>query len=105
MISAAAVATAGEHPGACGAWRPEPLAGARQPERSRPQLEGPGAAARGAAHRLERGSGCLVHQLMAAAPELGPPPPSRRRMHAADEAHLAGRIRYSGPVMPVDLRV
>jgi hypothetical protein len=47
----------------------------------------------------------LIHELLAAAPELASAPPSRTQTVAAYRAQLARRIHYSGPVIPVDLRV
>jgi hypothetical protein len=54
---------------------------------------------------LARGTGFLIHQLLAAMPELRGPPPDLPRTLGAYRTHLASRIHYSGPVMPVDLRV
>jgi hypothetical protein len=79
---------------------PEPL-----PERSRPGPT-PGAATDElAAPRLERATHFLIHELLAAAPELGRAPPSGLQTVAAYQAQLLRRIHYSGPVTPVDLRV
>jgi hypothetical protein len=57
------------------------------------------------APRLERGTHFLIHELLAAAPELGRAAPSGPRAVAAYQAQMARRIHYSGPVAPVDLRV
>jgi hypothetical protein len=46
-----------------------------------------------------------VHELLALQREQGAPPLRREVILAAYRAHLAGRIRYSGPLTPVDLRV
>jgi hypothetical protein len=51
------------------------------------------------------GTGFVIHQLLAAQPDLRGPPPDMPRTIAAYRAHLALRIHYSGPVGPVDLRV
>jgi hypothetical protein len=96
-------AATSERPGRLGALPPPPPA----PERARPR---PGPAARptsGATAPPEPGrvTHFLIHELLAAAPELGSTAPSRARTVAAYRAQLAQRIHYSGPVIPIDLRV
>jgi hypothetical protein len=54
---------------------------------------------------LARSAGFVIHQLLSAQPELLGPPPGRAQTITAYQAHIAKRIRYSGPVTPVDLRV
>jgi hypothetical protein len=91
---------------------PAELQAARTPrERTRPAAPAP-AASRAApaapalvAPAFDRGTGFALQQLLAAQPELRGPPASRSRTIAAYQAHLTTRIRFSGPVMPVDLRV
>jgi hypothetical protein len=46
-----------------------------------------------------------VHSLVAQQSEHAAPPPRRAMMLAAYHAHLAGRVRYYGPITPVDLRI
>jgi hypothetical protein len=86
------------------------LHGARTaPERARPQprpaAPPPTAAPPLVAPPSDRSAGFTIQQLLAAQPELRGPPASRPRSIAAYQAHLATRIRFSGPVTPVDLRV
>jgi hypothetical protein len=57
------------------------------------------------AARLNGGAAFHVQRLLAQHPERGAPPPGRQVMLPAYRAHLAERIRYLGPLMPVDLRV
>ena len=64
----------------------------------------PGGSDRGGAP-LARTAGFVIHQLLAAMPELRGSPPDLRQTLGAYRAHLASRIHYSGPVGPVDLRV
>jgi hypothetical protein len=45
-----------------------------------------------------------VHSLVAQQSEHAAPPP-RHAILAAYHAHLAGRVRYYGPLTPVDLRI
>ena len=104
-VSTAALASSGKHLGARATVRPERLPSGMHPDQARPQPARPGAALRFAAHRLDGSTGFLIHQLLADAPELDPPLPSRGTTHAAYQAHLARRIRYSGPVTSIDLRV
>jgi hypothetical protein len=85
--------------------RPAPPRPERPPERSRPGPTSGAATGEIAAPRLERATHFLIHELLAAAPGLGLTPPSRSRIVAAYQAQLARRIHYSGPVIPVDLRV
>ncbi len=47
----------------------------------------------------------LVSQLLAAKPELGQETPRIAASLAAYQAHSSGRIGYSGPATPVDLRI
>jgi hypothetical protein len=54
---------------------------------------------------LNGGAAFHVQRLLAQHPERGAPPPGRQVMLPAYRAHLAERIRYLGPLMPVDLRV
>ena len=54
---------------------------------------------------LARTVGFVIHQLLAATPELRGPPADLRQTIGAYRTHLASRIHYSGPVRPVDLRV
>jgi hypothetical protein len=46
-----------------------------------------------------------VHVLLAQEREPNAPPPRREVILAAYRAHLAGRVRYFGPLTPVDLRL
>ncbi len=55
--------------------------------------------------QLDYGSAFLVNQLLAAEPELGAQAPRIATTLAAYQAHSTGRIGYSGPVTPVDLRI
>ena len=55
--------------------------------------------------RLERTTHFSIHQLLAETPEFGAAPPSLPRTLAAYRAQLAHRIHYSGPIVPIDLRV
>ncbi len=78
------------------------------PERARPlprPAAPPSAAPALVAPTFERSAGFTIHQLLAAQPELRAPPASRTRTIAAYQAHLATRVRFSGPLLPVDLRV
>ena len=77
------------------------------PEAARPRPAPAPKSATGdlSALRLERVTSFMIHQLLAAAPELGLASPSRPRTLAAYQAQLAQRVRYFGPVLPVDLRV
>jgi len=89
-------------PAAVGARAAPAAAGLGPPARdsgARPWRPGPAGAP------LARGTGFLIHQLLAAMPELRGPPPDRPQTIGAYRAHLASRIHYSGPVTPVDLRV
>lgn len=54
---------------------------------------------------FDRGAGFHIQTLSASNAELGAPPPCRKAVLAAYRAPLAGRIRYYGPLTPVDLRV
>jgi hypothetical protein len=54
---------------------------------------------------LARSAGFVIHQLLSAQPELRGPPAARAQTIGAYQSHIAKRIRYSGPVTPVDLRV
>jgi hypothetical protein len=102
-IGLAGSSAASEHLG-----RPRALRADRPaPEPAQPARLRSGAATteRLAPPRLERATSFLIHQLLAAAPELCTMPPSRPRTLAAYRAQLAQRIHYSGPVIPVDLRV
>ena len=95
---------ASERLGRLGALPPERPAPGRAQPRSGPSIR----LASGdlvAQSRLGSATRFLIHELLAAAPELGALPPSRLRTVAAYQAQLAQRIRYSGPVSPVDLRV
>jgi hypothetical protein len=87
---------------------------AAEPSCLRPRRASPGPPADAPAGALERtgsaiaragGSGFVIHQLLAALPELRGPPPDMPRTIGAYRAHLALRVHYSGPVAPVDLRV
>jgi hypothetical protein len=53
----------------------------------------------------DRGAAFHVQKLLAQQPERGAPPTAPEMMLAAYHAHLATRIRYFGPLTPVDLRV
>jgi hypothetical protein len=53
----------------------------------------------------DRGAAFQVHELLARQREHGAPSPRREVILAAYRAHLAGRIRYSGPLTPVDLHI
>jgi hypothetical protein len=46
-----------------------------------------------------------VHALLAQEAEHAAAPPRREAILAAYHAHLAGRVRYYGPLTPVDLRI
>jgi hypothetical protein len=85
--------------------RPAPPRAGRPPEGSRPGPTPRPATGEFAAPRLERATHFLIHELLAAAAGLGMTPPSRSRTVATYQAQLARRIHYSGPVIPVDLRV
>jgi hypothetical protein len=87
------------HPAAPRPERPAERVGSRSEARAIPT------ASELARPSLEPVSEFLVHELLAAAPELGIGSPSRRQAVAAYQAQLARRIHYSGPVIPVDLRV
>jgi hypothetical protein len=103
-FSVAGSAAASERLAGLGALRPERPA----PERARQRPDattGTPAAEKLALPRLERATHFLIHQLLAEAPELGAASPSRPRTLAAYRAQLGQRIRYSGPVTPVDLRI
>ena len=103
-IGLAGSAAAGERLGRPGALRPD----RPPPEAARPgprALSGASPSAALARSRLERVTQFWVHQLLADAPELGRTAPSRARTLAAYRAQLGHRIRYSGPVAPVDIRV
>jgi hypothetical protein len=54
---------------------------------------------------IDRGVAFQVHSLVAQQSEHAAPPPRRAMMLAAYHAHLAGRVRYYGPITPVDLRI
>ena len=88
------------------------------PELSGPHRRAHGAAAshpqptrRQAASRLssapflDRSAAFHVQNLLAQRLERGAPPPGRNVMLAAYRAHIAERIRYFGPLTPIDLRV
>ena len=104
MIGLAGSSAAGERlgrPGALRLDRPPPEAPRPGPSAT------PGAAPTSALAlpKLERATHFSIHQLLAAAPDLGRTAPSRPQTMAAYRAQLAHRIHYSGPVAPVDLRV
>jgi hypothetical protein len=76
----------------------------------------PGAATRSPATRslrlvrsgalsIDRGLAFQVHSLLAQQSEHATPPLGRDVILAAYHAHLAGRVRYFGPITPVDLRI
>ena len=46
-----------------------------------------------------------VHSFLAQQSEHAAPPPRREVILAAYHAHLAARVRYYGPITPVDLRI
>ena len=104
---AGSIASAGRHRLAAEPSPPRP-----RPERTdacigRPRRE-PAAPLDGpdlAGAPLARGTGFLIHQLLAAMPELRGPPPDLPQTIGAYRAHLARRIHYSGPIRPVNLRV
>jgi hypothetical protein len=103
-LGVAGSSAASERLAGLGVLRPERSA----PERARPRPDAPTgrvAAEKPALPRLERATHFLIHQLLAEAPELGAASPSRARTLAAYRAQLGQRIRYSGPVTPVDLRI
>jgi hypothetical protein len=81
-----------------------PHHGARQPEvaslwpaTSRPAPAPSRAPSHGAAFHAQQLSGPF--------PAQGAPPPHPAAILAAYHAHLAGRIRFYGPLRPLDLRV
>jgi putative transposase len=74
-------------------------------EQAREARAPPREAAADEARRGARSAGFTIHQLLAAQPELRARPASRPRTIAAYQAHLATRVRFSGPLLPVDLRV
>ena len=87
-------------------------AGALRPGRPAPERAPPPAAPKPAPGSepatlppLARACHFLIHQLLAEAPELGRARPSGPRTLAAYQAQLAERVRYFGPISPVDLRV
>ena len=103
-IGLAGSAAAGERLGRPGALRPDrPPPGPARPGPWAPTGASPTTAM--ALSRLERVTQFWVHQLLADAPELGRTAPSRARTLAAYRAQLGHRIRYSGPVAPVDIPV
>jgi hypothetical protein len=59
---------------------------------------------RAVAPSIDRGLAFQVHSLLGQ-PERATPAPRREMMLAAYHAHLAGRVRYYGPLAPVDLRI
>ena len=63
------------------------------------------AAPRTSAPSVDCGAAFQVHKLLAHPVERGAPFPRREVMLAAYHVHLARRIRYFGPLTPVDLRV
>jgi hypothetical protein len=72
---------------------------ARSPTTPSPALFGSGAPS------IDRGIGFQVHSLLAQQLEHAPPPPRRPMILAAYRAHLAGHVRYYGPITPVDLHI
>ena len=54
---------------------------------------------------IDRGVAFQAHSLLAQQLEHAAPPPRRAMILAAYHAHLAGRVRYYGPITPVDLRI
>ena len=64
-----------------------------------PALFGSGASS------IDRGVAFQVHSLVGQQSEHAAPPPRRAGILAAYHAHLAGRVRYYGPITPVDLRI
>ena len=80
--------------------RAHALAAARPRPASRPAASGASGS-----HALDRSAVFQVHILLSPALEHGAPAPGRKVMLAAYRAHLAERIRYFGPLTPVDLRV
>ena len=63
------------------------------------------ASSRSSAPPFDRSAAFHVQKLLAQDLDRGAPPPGRQVMLAAYRAHLAERIRYFGPLTPVDLRV
>ncbi len=102
-IGVAGSSAASRPPGGPGALRPERPAPERARSRPGPALR-PGTGEL-APPKLARGTHFLIRQLLAASPELGLASPSRSRTLAAYQAQLGHRIRYLGPVMPIDLHV
>jgi hypothetical protein len=72
--------------------------GARAPITPAPELS------RSVAPSIDRAVAFEVHSLLAQQPERATPP-RREIILAAYQAHLAGRVRYYGPLSPVDLRI
>jgi hypothetical protein len=96
--------------GSAGAGERLAPAAARRPGRTAPQPappRAPAGAATGqvALPRLARATHFLIHQLLAEAPDLGRAPPCPTLALAAYRAQLAERVRYFGPLAPVDFRV
>jgi hypothetical protein len=60
---------------------------------------------RSGALAIDRGPAFQVHSLLAQQSEHATPPLRRDMVLAAYRAHLAGRVRYYGPITPVDLRI
>jgi hypothetical protein len=77
----------------------EPTAATRAPTTPSPVLFRSGEAS------IDRGIAFQVHSLLAQEAEHATAPPRREAILAAYHAHLAGRVRYYGPLTPVDLRI
>jgi hypothetical protein len=60
---------------------------------------------RSVAPSIERGIAFQVHSLVAQQSEHATPPLRRDVVLAVYQAHLAERVRYYGPLTPVDLRI
>jgi hypothetical protein len=60
---------------------------------------------RSVAPSIDRGLAFQVNSLLAQQSEHATPPRRHDVVLAAYQAHLAGRVRYYGPLTPVDLRI
>ena len=71
---------------------------------TRPPAAPSGALFRSGALSIDRSMAFQVHSFLAQQPEHATPP-RREVILAAYHAHLAARVRYYGPITPVDLRI
>jgi hypothetical protein len=97
-IVAAAPAWGGLHELSAPHRRTQAPAAARQWPSTRPP-------APAAASPWDGGAAFHVHEVLAQEREPNAPPPRREVILAAYRAHLAERVRYFGPLTPIDLRV